>query len=117
MYSKTAQRLNKLSYQNVLNLFLQLLNNILYFSFRKLIVYYKYYILTKKNFFEKKSEFKCDRIPGIVFKNKRLPVYWMIDKIFKAVNILFFKHVIHLCFKNIEHSRSDFHNLVNNDYR
>ena len=40
MYSKTAQRLNKLSYQNVLNLFLQLLNNI----------------------FEKKSEFKCDRI-------------------------------------------------------
>ena len=62
MYSKTAQRLNKLSYQNVLNLFLQLLNNILYFSFRKLIVYYKYYILTKKFFFEKKSEFKCDRI-------------------------------------------------------
>ena len=62
MYSKTAQRLNKLSYQDVLNLFLQLLNNILYFSFRKLIVYYKYYILTKKKFFEKKSEFKCDRI-------------------------------------------------------
>ena len=60
MYSKTAQRLNKLSYQNVLNLFLQLLNNILYFSFRKLIVYYKYYILMKKKFFEKKSEFKCD---------------------------------------------------------
>ena len=65
MYSKTAQRLNKLSYQNVLNLFLQLLNNILYFSFRKLIVYYKYYILTKKIFFEKKSEFKCDRILNI----------------------------------------------------
>ena len=62
MYSKTAQRLNKLSYQNVLNLFLQLLNNILYFSFRKLIVYYKYYILMEKKFFEKKSEFKCDRI-------------------------------------------------------
>ena len=61
MYSKTAQRLNKLSYQNVLNLFLQLLNNILYFSFRKLIVYYKYYIHEKK-FFEKKSEFKCDNI-------------------------------------------------------
>ena len=53
MYSKTSQRLNKFCYQ--------LLYNILYIFFGKLIVYYKY-IFMKKNIFEKKSEFKCDRI-------------------------------------------------------
>ena len=62
MYSKTSQRLNKFCCQNCLNLFLQLLYNILYFLFRKLTVYYKFYIFMKKNIFEKKSEFKCDRI-------------------------------------------------------
>ena len=70
MYSKTSRRLNKFCFKNILNLFLLLLYNILYFLFRKLIVYYKYYIFLKKKIFEKKSEFKCYRILKLEKENE-----------------------------------------------